>query len=138
MTSIAIGRVEGSRRGRLRRVLLAGAALLLAAAGGDRARAAAGPVTIDNVGQYIDEAKTAADEEALAAFFKGQAALQAEAAKKHEAMLKSYASTPGKAGELLRHHCQTLIKLLQEQGKMYTDMAEDHEKLARELAAGKK
>ncbi len=136
MTSSAIGRMASSPRSRWRMVLLAGAALTLSAGVG-RAWAVVNPVTIDTVGQYIEEAKTAADHEALAAFFKGEVAKQQEKIKQHEAMLKSYAKAPGKAGEEARHHCQTLIKLFQEQAQMYAAMAADHEKMAKELVAKK-
>lgn len=139
VTEAAIGHVKYPLRGWSRLAPWAGAVLLLVVAGASSVRAeVAGAVTIDNVGQRIEEAKTKADEEALVAFFKAEAAAQTEGAKKHQAMLKSYAATPGKAGERLREHCQTLIKLYQDQAKVYGEMAAYHEKLAGEMGAGKR
>lgn len=139
VTEAAIGRAKYPLHRWSRAVPLAGAALLLVVAGAPSVRAeVAGAVTIDNVGQRIEEAKTKADEEALAAFFKAEAAAQMAGAKKHQAMLKSYAATPGKAGESLRDHCRTLVKLYEDQAKMYEQMAADHEKLAGEMGAGKR
>lgn len=88
-------------------------------------------VTDDSVVEQVQAAKTAADHEALAAYFRAQAAAAAANAKKHEAMTMPM----GGSRDIWANHCKSLVKTFNEQQKDYTALAAEQEKLAKE--AGK-
>ena len=96
----------------------------------------AGPVTEQNVTQRISTAKTAADHQALAAYFKAQAATAAQKVKDHQAMLASFKKIGGKPGQVWESHCQSLIKTYGTQAKDYEKLADEQDTLAKE-AGGK-
>ena len=125
------------RQGTRRRVLvrsgiLAGISLLLLATSPWPIQAAqAGPVTGDNVAQRVATAKTAEDHEALAAYYRAQAADKAGQVKRHEAMLKSYENVAGTSKEVMRNHCQMLLQSYRRQQEEYEALAQEHERLAK-------
>lgn len=88
-------------------------------------------ITEQNVAEKIAAAKTPADHQAIAAFYRSEAAEAAAKVKTHEAMMSSY-RTAGKPGEGLAAHCRTLIAQYTAAEKDYTHMAEEHEALAKE------
>ena len=94
---------------------------------------AAEPITADTVAQRVAAAKTAQDHEELAAYYRSQAAAMAEDAKRHEAMLKSYEWIWGVTKEDMRKHCQTLIASDRNAQQAFEALAQEHEKLAKEL-----
>lgn len=88
---------------------------------------AADRVTDANVTEAIASAKTSQDHGAIAAYFKEQAAAQAEKVKLHEAMLKSWEKTvAGRSLENMRKHCNDLIASFRKAQKAYEAMAEMH------------
>jgi len=87
-------------------------------------------VTEQNVAAKIAAATTPADHEAIAAFYRSEAAAAAAKVKTHEAMAASY-KTAGKFGPGLADHCQTLIREYTAAEKDYTKLAEQHEALAK-------
>jgi hypothetical protein len=87
-------------------------------------------VTEQNLTEKIAAAKTPADHEAIAAFYRSQAAAAAAKVKSHEAMMASY-KTFGKGGVGLADHCKTLIAKYKEAEKDYETMAAEHEALAK-------
>ncbi|MFI5396015.1 MAG: hypothetical protein ACHQ9S_10820 [Candidatus Binatia bacterium] len=94
---------------------------------------AAEPITADTVAQRVAAAKTARDHEELAAYFRSQAAAMGEDAKRHEAMLKSYDWVWGVTKEVMRNHCQSLIASDRKAQQALEALAQEHEKLAKEL-----
>jgi hypothetical protein len=91
------------------------------------------PVTADTVAQRVATAKSAQNHEELAAYFRSQAAAMAADVKRHEAMLKSYDWVWGVGKELMRNHCQTLIASDHKAQQAFEALAQEHEKLAKEL-----
>jgi hypothetical protein len=99
--------------------------------------ARADDVTDANVADRIAAAKTAQDHDAIAAFFRKEAAATGEKIKTHEAMIASWSkSIGGKSLEYMRRHCQDIITSLKKEQKDYEGLAAEHEKLAKE-AGGK-
>ena len=104
------------------------ATFLLLIAGGAWAQAgAAGPVTDANVVERIAQAKTPAEHQAIALYYKAQAADAAAKVKEHEAMVKAYGGTGSKT---MNRHCETLLKTYRAQQKDLEGLAKDHEDMA--------
>jgi hypothetical protein len=97
---------------------------------------AADAVTDDTVAERIASAKTAADHEAIAAYYRAQAAEKAKQVKHHEAMLKSYDNVAGVSKELMRNHCKTLINSYRQEQRAFDALAAEEEKLAKAAGAG--
>ncbi len=91
---------------------------------------AAGAVTNDTVAARIAAAKTATDHEAIAAYYRAQAAEKTEQVRQHEAMLKSYSKVAGVSKEIMRNHCETLINSYRRAQEASEGLATEHEKLA--------
>jgi hypothetical protein len=120
---------------RLKGALTLFAALLLAlTVAGPLAGVARAQVTAENVAERIAAAKTAADHEALAAYFRQQAAAQADKVKLHEDMLARYKKVGGKPYETMITHCQTLLGNYRQAQKEYEALAEEHAKMAKEAS----
>lgn len=86
---------------------------------------AADTVTDANVAEAIAAAKTPQDHEALAAYFRAQAAAQGEKVKLHEAMLKSWDKiVSGNSLVHMRQHCNDLIASSRKMQKAHEAMAE--------------
>ena len=109
------------------------AAVLLAVALGAATAQEGGAVTAANVAQRIESAKTAADHQALAAYFSSQAAAAAEKVKEHEGMLTALKQT--RMASVMAPHCNALIKSSKEAQKDYQKLAQEEENLAKQ--AGK-
>jgi hypothetical protein len=73
----------------------------------------------------VNNAKTAADHEALAAMYDKEAAAAKERAGEHQQMARSYKSITGKGtgAGAMPQHCASLVKSFQEQAAMYEKMA---------------
>jgi hypothetical protein len=100
-------------------------------------RVTAQEVTEQNVAERIATMKTAQDHEAIAAFFKAQAAAAGEQVKIHEAMLASWKkSISGHSLVTMTQHCEGLIASYKKLQKDNEALAEAHEKMAK-AAAGK-
>ena len=93
-------------------------------------------VTEDNLAQKIETAKTAADHEAIAAFYQAKAAASTQEAKRHEAMLAAYKKSGGKMYQAWENHCKSLVQSYTKEGKDYEMLAKEHEKMAK--TAGQK
>jgi len=94
-------------------------------------------VTEQNVADRVASAKTAQDHEALATFFKGQAATAGEKLKEHEAMLGTWKkTTSGRSLNVMRQHCEDAIASYKKLQKDYEAMATEQEKMAKK-AGGK-
>ena len=88
---------------------------------------AADTVTDANIVAAIAGAKTSQDHEAIAAYFRTQAAAQGEKVKLHEAMLKAWETTvSGNSLVHMRQHCNDLIASFRKAQKAYEAMAEMH------------
>lgn len=102
-----------------------GFVVLLTASPGWRAWAqAAGPVTDDNIVERIAQAKTPAEHEAIAAYYKAQATVAAAKVKEHEAMVKAYKS------KTMDRHCESLLQTYRAQEKDLMQLAKDHADMA--------
>src|SRR5690242_8693666 len=97
----------GDMTARVCRALVAVAAVTLLA--GILPRVASAQVTDDNVTQQLQNAKTPADHQALADYFKAKASAAAENATKHEAMMGTGSGRHG-SQSVWRQHCLKLIK----------------------------
>lgn len=93
---------------------------------------AADAVTDDNVAERVASAQTAADHEALAAYFRGEAAKAGEKAKVHEDMLNSLRKVGGRTWPSWKTHCENLIKRFKEAQKDAQELAAEHERMAKE------
>lgn len=84
-------------------------------------------VTIDNVSTSIANAKTAADHEAIAQYFEGQAARARKDAEAHREMLKAYERF-GTGKEQMNHasHCKDAIRSFENLAKDYDALAKEH------------
>ena len=101
------------------------AAFLLLLAGGAQAQAgAAGPVTDDNIVERISTMKTAADHQAIAAYYQGKADAAAAKVKEHEAMVKAY------KGKTMDRHCESLLQTYRQQKADFENLAKDHSEMA--------
>lgn len=96
---------------------------------------AADGVTDANVAEKIDQAKTTADYEALAAYFKEEAVQAGATVTMHEKMLAAVEKNA--AGRSSRHHvhCRTLIRSAKADQDAYQALADQYAEMAQ--AAGK-
>jgi hypothetical protein len=92
-------------------------------------------VTDDNIYASLAAAKTAADHEALAAYYQGKASKALDQAKAHEKMEKTYERW-GSGKEQAQHsvHCKGLIKSYENLAASYQQLAKDHLEIAKGLA----
>ena len=89
-------------------------------------------VTEQNVAERVASAKTAQDHQALATFFKGQAATAGEKVKEHQAMLGTWKETTSGRGLIaMRQHCEANIASYKKLQKDYQAMAAEEEKMAK-------
>jgi hypothetical protein len=111
--------------------------LILAAQVGSVAMAE--PVTAINIAQKISDAKTPADHEAIAAYYRSQAAEADAKIKVHEEMKQAYRSFD-KSAHYERWHrwyCDSLIGSDRTAKNSYEALAEEHEDIAEALKGGK-
>ena len=89
-------------------------------------------VTVDNVSDSIANAKTAADHEAIAKYFEGQAAHARKNAEAHQAMLRAYERF-GTGKEQMKHasHCKDAIRSYENLAKDYDALAKEHMQMAK-------
>ena len=112
----------------LRIALCVSVVLFIVVVQANHARAAeATAITTDNVVQRTAEAKTAADHQALSAFYRSQATAAAQAVALHEDMLRSYANDQGRSKVIMREHCDRLIQSYGQQQRDLQALARDHE-----------
>ena len=117
-----------SRKGRVWVVVLALTAGLLVPA---YRAGAAQDVDIDKM---IASAKTAADHQAIADYYKQQAKEAQDQADKHKKMAQDYgmASIGRQATKTHFHqHCETLVRNYESAAKEYNDLAKMHEEMAK-------
>ena len=79
--------------------------------------------------QRVRDAKTPADEQAIAAFFETEAKAAQQAAKRHSELKAVYAAKPDM--QMMVSHCDMLVKDYQEIAKELEVMAEMHKKMAK-------
>jgi hypothetical protein len=79
-----------------------------------------------DIAQKIAAASTAEEHQALADYYRQQAASAAEKVKGHEAMLESY----GRPYDNMKQHCRRLISSYKEEQKEYEALADLHAKQA--------
>jgi hypothetical protein len=111
--------------------------LILTAQGGSLALAES--ITSENIAQRITDAKTPADHEAIAAYYRSQAAEADTKIKVHEKMKQSYRAFD-KSAHYERWHrwyCDSLINLSRTAKNDYEALAEEHEHIAEALKGGK-
>lgn len=97
---------------------------------------AADPVTDDTIVERIATAKTAAEHEAIAAYYRAQAAASSADVKRHEAMLAEYRRLSSETTRIMSGHCKTLISSYQKAKESFEGLAKEHEKLAKAAGAG--
>jgi len=108
--------------------------LLLTALEAPRAMAA-GAVTDDTVAERISSAKTASDHEAIAAYYRAEAAAMDVDMKRHEAMLAEYRKLSSETTRIMGGHCKTLISSAQNAKESFEGLAKEHESLAKSASA---
>lgn len=95
-------------------------------------------VAVDAAGDItamIANAKTAADHEAIAAYYDKEAATSKEKAALHRRMLeviKKRGGGPDIAKWRMDQHCEDLVKGFDSAAKMYTEMAQAHREMAKD------
>ena len=99
------GSISGSLRVLLLGILLCAASTFVPA----RPVGAADAITDDNVAERVASAQTAADHEALAAYFDAQSAAAATKVKMHEKMMTGSAMV-GKGAATWDMHCKSLLR----------------------------
>jgi hypothetical protein len=82
-----------------------------------------------NIVQKVRDAKTPADQQAIAAFFEKEAQAAQQAAKQHNELKAVYATKPDM--QTMVSHCDMLVKDYQEIAKELEGMAEMHKKMAK-------
>lgn len=90
------------------------------------------PVTDDTLMERLESAKTAADHEALAAYFRDKASAARRDAQRHQAMLVARTS---KGPSPWHAHCTRLIKAYKKQAADYDGLAAVQEKMAKDTTA---
>jgi hypothetical protein len=126
------GSISGSLRVLTVGLLLCAASTFISA----RPVSAADAITDDNVAERVASAQTAADHEALAAYFDSQAAAAAAKIKLHEKMLTSAnQKISGKSAASWEMHCKSMIRSYKEAQKEAEALAEAQRGMAKE--AGK-
>jgi hypothetical protein len=88
-----------------------------------------------DIAAMIANAKTAADHQAIAAYYDKEAASAKEAAAVHRKMLAAIQSQGGPAIAKwhMDTHCEQLIEQYESAAKMYTDMAAAHREMAKDV-----
>jgi len=109
--------------------------LLLTTLEGPRA-VAADAVTNATIAERISAAKTAADHEAIAAYYREEAAAMGADVKRHEAMLAKYRELSSETTRIMSGHCKTLISSYRQAQQAFDDLAAEHTKLAKAAGAG--
>src|SRR5262249_42474026 len=88
------------------------------------------PSTRDSLLQVlVDSATTPAQHQALASYFRAQAADAKALAERHQAMSKSYSGKPGELRNMAKH-CDEIVKLNQDLAAQYDAMAKAEEAAA--------
>jgi hypothetical protein len=95
-------------------------------------------ITWETLSQRIAEAKTAADHEAIADFYKAQATIAGEQIKYHESMMNAYGvgadNYKSPRRDWMNSHCENLIKSYRAEQVEYEKLAKEHGKMAKELS----
>jgi hypothetical protein len=120
-------------------------ALVVFAAWPGRALAAE-PITSSNIGNYIRNAKTADDHEAIAAYYDAEAARANEAVKAYRNQYDCYVEETAKRGAKFersasasaQRYCVLLYRHYAEIAKEDKALAEEHRKIAKQMEAGAK
>lgn len=99
--------------------------------------AGAAEITDENVAEHVVTAKTAAEHQALATFFRAKAVEEGERVKRHEKMLAHYKQGGGKPYLHMTQHCEDIIATARKLQKDYEMLAAAHEESAK-TAAGQK
>jgi hypothetical protein len=82
----------------------------------------------DNIAQKVRDAKTPADQQAIAAVFEKEAQAAQQKAKQHSELKDAYAAKSDM--QMMVSHCDMLVKHYQEIATELTTMAEMHKKMA--------
>lgn len=96
--------------------------------------AASPAVTDENVAELTVKAKTAADHQALAEYYKAKVIEAEQQVARHEQMMNSVRGTAGKPYRGMRGHCRRLIASYSDAAAEYGDLANLHAEIAEELA----
>jgi hypothetical protein len=81
-----------------------------------------------SIAQKVREAKTPAEQQAIAAAFEKEAKAAQQKAKQHSQLKDAYAAKPDM--QIMVSHCDELVKHYQEIAKDLEDMAKMHKQLA--------
>jgi hypothetical protein len=92
-------------------------------------------ITDENVDATVANAKTAADHQALAAYFTTKSEEALANVERHKRMSNSLGG--GKPGANWEAHCQSLIRTYQAQAKDYAGLAKEQAAFAKGLQQGK-
>lgn len=94
----------------------------------------AGTVTGDNLNDSIAAATTAADHEAIAAYYQSKATEALSQAESHKVMEKTYKRW-GSGKEQMYHnfHCKGLIRSYENLAKSYETLAKEHAEMAKKV-----
>lgn len=89
------------------------------------------PVTDATVEARVAAAKTPADHEAIATYYRAEAAAAEAAVKRHEAMLAKYRTLSSETTRIMQGHCTTLISSYKKVAESFEGLAKEQENLAK-------
>jgi len=94
------------------------------------APAKAAPVTDANVAQRVLSARTRADNEALAAYYKAKAAAEDPRIEFYDQLFHAYMKLEGKQVEPLQRHARALLRAARVSKARYEELAKAHQDIA--------
>jgi len=94
------------------------------------APAKAAPVTDANVAQRVLSARTRADNEALAAYYKAKAAAEDPRIEFYDQLFHAYMKLEGKKVEPLQRHARALLRAARVSKARYEELAKAHQDIA--------
>src|SRR5262245_27037831 len=95
-----------------------------------KATTPAAPVTDENVAERVLSARTAADQRALADYYKARAAAEEPRIAHFDQLFRAYMKLEGKLAEPLQRQCRALLKAARMSKQRYELLAQAHLNLA--------
>ena len=113
--------------------MLAGALFLTLGIAGPLPLTRAVPAHASDIGDKIAAARTAADHEAIAAWYDDQAKEAEQKAAEHKKMGEAYKKEPGGISSKthFHEHCEALVKNYTAEAKEYRSLAAAHRQMAK-------
>jgi DNA-binding transcriptional MocR family regulator len=92
------------------------------------------PISKQQLASMIDNAKTPAEHQQIADYYREQSIRFLAESNKHAQLRADYARSPSKGVHILVDHCTYLMKDLKVKSRKAADLASEHEQMAKEAA----